>query len=877
MKTTSLRIISSTPNSFGQRSNTMLVTLLGMLLVATALSLSAQPASSSAAGGLVGHWNFDEGSGSVTADSSGFGNDGQLAEGTTWWQSPSLARVALFFDGANDHVKVRNSPSLNPSDEITLAAWIAPYDLSGSGEIIAKSNGTDPQYYLRVQAGGKIRFGIGGTVLNGNTTLSPSQWHHVAGTYDGSTMKIYVDGGVDAVMNKNGPMHDNGVDVWIGCRRFRTPLAFNGVIDDPQVYSRALSANEIQALATPGQVVITSINNQTFIPGIRFGGGFIDLTIDFFNFVAPVAKVEYYEGSTLIGTATQAPYDIGLHISPDILGPPRQYIDAVATDTLGNVVTTASGAFWYNICADAIYNPPYVQIISPASRSVFADGDPILIQVLIWQPCGGMFDGIDLLGLPFPVHLAGTVDDFGFFQFVWENAPLGFHSISARTSGPGPYSFDADPVDINVVANHLGRPANDDFADSFDLAQITTGNNLNATREPGEPNHTPSAGHSVWWHWTAPSDGWVVFSTEGSSFDAGVVIYTGNNVGNLNDTISGNLFFSSAGTTYQILVDGVPGALGNIQLNVHYDVPPTVSLISPRNGDVFPQGTPIHFEATASDSDGSIARVRYLITGGLDDFVNQTFVVDASPFAFDWTPPLPGQYFVLVCSVDNDGFETCTLYGEVSFTVQGSRPLVRITSPADRQIFDAGTTSITFQTATSVSDGFIAKVDFYLDSVGLVGTVTSAPFEFTWSPTTPCVNGLTVIATDNFGVSSVPWEPNSIGIAYFAVEPNYPESPAINMVDPQDGASFSAGQAIPISALPSNYCRPPDQVEFYALTPTNTKTLLGAVPGVFLPGCCFYHWMYWTDATPGDYDLTARAVFGSNFVDSPGVHITVTP
>jgi hypothetical protein len=60
----------------------------------------------------------------------------------------------------------------------------------------------------------------------------------------------------------------------------------------------------------------------------------------------------------------------------------------------------------------------------------------------------------------------------------------------------------------------------------------------------------------------------------------------------------------------------------------------------------------------------------------------------------------------------------------VSFTVQGSRPLVRITSPADRQIFDAGTTSITFQTATSVSDGFIAKVDFYLDSVGLVGTVT---------------------------------------------------------------------------------------------------------------------------------------------------------
>src|SRR5207253_4276208 len=106
---------------------------------------------------------------------------------------------------------------------------------------------------------------------------------------------------------RNGPMHDNGVDVWIGCRRFRTPLAFNGLIDDPQIYSRALSANEIQALATPGQVVITGINNQTFLSGSRFGGFvFVDLTADVFNFVAPVARVDYYDGRTLIGTATQA-------------------------------------------------------------------------------------------------------------------------------------------------------------------------------------------------------------------------------------------------------------------------------------------------------------------------------------------------------------------------------------------------------------------------------------------------------------------------------------------------------------------------------------------------------------------------------------------
>jgi hypothetical protein len=105
-------------------------------------------------------------------------------------------------------------------------------------------------------------------------------------------MKIYVDGALDAMMSKNGQMHDNGVDVWIGCRHFRTPLAFNGLIDDPQIYSRALSANEIQALATPGQVVITSINNQTFLSGSLFGWLFLDITIDVFNLVGRGRTVE---------------------------------------------------------------------------------------------------------------------------------------------------------------------------------------------------------------------------------------------------------------------------------------------------------------------------------------------------------------------------------------------------------------------------------------------------------------------------------------------------------------------------------------------------------------------------------------------------------
>ena len=128
-------------------------------------------------------------------------------------------------------------------------------------------------------------------------------------------------------MSKNGPMHDNGVDVLIGCRHFQNPLAFSGLIDDARIYNRALDATEVQSLVTPGTVVITSpATDQTFLPGEG-----VTITADVFNFSAPVTKVDFYEGSTLIGTATQAPYSV-VYYNP-FIDNSRHYIVAVATDT----------------------------------------------------------------------------------------------------------------------------------------------------------------------------------------------------------------------------------------------------------------------------------------------------------------------------------------------------------------------------------------------------------------------------------------------------------------------------------------------------------------------------------------------------------------
>ncbi len=121
---------------------------------------------------------------------------------------------------------------------------------------------------------------------------------------------------------------------------------------------------------------------------------------------------------------------------------------------------------------------------------------------------------------------------------------------------------------------------NDMFADAIVISGLigqTTGSNVGATKESGEPTHASTGGASVWWRWTAPSSGQTTINTNGSSFDTLLGVYTGSSVGSLafvasNDDGGGGLqslvtFSAVSGTTYRIAVDGFAGAGGNVILN----------------------------------------------------------------------------------------------------------------------------------------------------------------------------------------------------------------------------------------------------------------------------------------------------------------------
>jgi methionine-rich copper-binding protein CopC len=136
---------------------------------------------------------------------------------------------------------------------------------------------------------------------------------------------------------------------------------------------------------------------------------------------------------------------------------------------------------------------------------------------------------------------------------------------------------------------------NDNFANRIVLSGVpvsTSGSNIGATGEVDEPTQSETT-ESVWWSWTAPSSGTFVVDTKGSNFDTYLSIFNGSALNNLSliasdddggeNTTSLISLNATAGTTYQIAVDGFSSNTGSIQLNIATGdtTPPTASSFSP--------------------------------------------------------------------------------------------------------------------------------------------------------------------------------------------------------------------------------------------------------------------------------------------------------
>ena len=201
--------------------------------------------------GLIGAWSFNEGTGSTVSDTSGLGNIGSIFQAT--WYTTGKYGKALSFDGTNDYVSVPDSNSLDLTNKMTIEAWVRPTASSGWRTVMMKENGSEMAYGMyarestnRPSAWLRINPTSGSSYSAGATpALTLNTWTHMASTYDGTTLRLFINGVQRATRATTGNMYSSGDPLKFGGNAIWGEY-FAGQLDEIRVYNRALSASEIQ-------------------------------------------------------------------------------------------------------------------------------------------------------------------------------------------------------------------------------------------------------------------------------------------------------------------------------------------------------------------------------------------------------------------------------------------------------------------------------------------------------------------------------------------------------------------------------------------------------------------------------------------------------
>lgn len=215
---------------------------------------------------LVGWWPMNEGRGQVVHDWSGHGNSGQLGstaaadDNDPTWIRGVLLGSALRFDG-NDFVTIPDSPDLETA-QVTVAAWVRATGSPGTGRYIVAHGAyrcDRASYGLYTSSNGGLAFYVSGATHwyrspEADPGLWDGRWHLAAGTYDGTTVRLFVDGQqvgtgtpVTTTIDYADPTGGAMFGDYSGAEVNGTPcdLYFSGDVDGVQIWSQALPVADI--------------------------------------------------------------------------------------------------------------------------------------------------------------------------------------------------------------------------------------------------------------------------------------------------------------------------------------------------------------------------------------------------------------------------------------------------------------------------------------------------------------------------------------------------------------------------------------------------------------------------------------------------------
>jgi uncharacterized protein (TIGR02145 family) len=229
--------------------------------------------------GLVGWWPFN----GNANDESGNGNNGTVNGSTLTIDRFGNIGKAYSFDGLNNWIEILNSTSLNPTNSISISCWayINSNETDNFEGLVHKQHSTAQNYSsYGIIAGNKGQDSLGypGMVLRTTTGYDWSghcgtgvldNWINLICSWDGSTIKFYINGNLVKLKSKNGSIVYNTESLFFGRRRngVGANTFFYGKLDDIGIWNRALTQQEITELYTSSDPFDISATTTTVCAG----------------------------------------------------------------------------------------------------------------------------------------------------------------------------------------------------------------------------------------------------------------------------------------------------------------------------------------------------------------------------------------------------------------------------------------------------------------------------------------------------------------------------------------------------------------------------------------------------------------------------------
>jgi hypothetical protein len=603
-----------------------------------------------------------------------------------------------------------------------------------------------------------------------------------------------------------------------------------------------------------------------------------------------VAQVAYFVNGTLFQTVTSAPYSTSW--TPASTG--TFTLRAVVTDNLG-----ATGVD--SVAVTVVGNtPPIVVITTPINGFVAPMGIQVRFTATATDP-NGTISKVEF----FRNGVFFTLQQVAPYTAFWTPAAPGTYTIVAvGTDNQGATGSDTitvvvpnqpPVVDITQPANNTSRPVGLPFTISATasdpdgtVAQVAffrgnvlistdIGSPFSAVWNPSTPgpvqliavatdnfgatrsdtvNITVTANQSPVVAFTQPANGAsltinqpIAMNVTASDPDGSVVrveFYNGTTL--LNTDVSPPFAFNwtapavGAYTLRAIAYDNVNNsATATVNVTVVANQPPTVALTQPSNLGPFLANRPINLQATASDTDGSVVSVTFLVNGA-------PILVDAtSPYAATFTPTQPGNYTILARALDNNGATSSS--SVVITVVPNPAPVVTITQPASNINVLTGT-PVNVQFTVTDQDNNVTGIGLFRNGTQVQTFTGSGPYSHSWTPLTAGTYTYIAVATDaGANVSR-----DTVVVTAVVVNP-----PTVQFLNPLNQLSIKSGLPAPVSiTAASNGVGTISQVVFrVGNTVQNTFT---QPP----------YTTTWTPPTNGAYNLFAIATdnFGQTRRDS---------